>query len=195
MTKIDETISKMQGYIKEIEEESIKKMTNLSNDGKVKVKELANRTISTINNSINKLNEMKNSIANENELEDFLNRLEIKCKDVTDFTKIKINEIKPIVQENINDVKEDIEKSFDNFKKDFSETKKDVSSSFDKLLENENIKNAIKVAKAVKEKAVEFYHDPKTQKTINEAKLKTIELAEKGLDKLKEILDREDTNA
>lgn len=192
MTRIDETITKMQGFIKEIEDETAKTIISLSDEGKVKAKEFADKTISTINNSIDKLNSMKGSVTDENELEDFLNRLEAKCKDVTDFTKVKINEIMPIVQDNLKDVKADLEKGFDDFKKEFDDTKNKASSSFDKLLENENVKNAIRLAKAAKDKAVEFYNDPKTQKTINEAKLKTIELAEKGLDKLKEALDRED---
>ena len=192
MTRIDETINKMQGFIKELEDETTKHIASLSEDGKAKAKEFKDRTISTINSSIDKLNSMKSSITDENELEDFLNRLEAKCKDVTDFTKVKINEIKPIVQDNLKEIKEDIEKGFDDFKEDLNETKNEATNTFDKLLENENIKNAIKLAKSAKDKAVEFYNDPKTQKAINEAKLKAIELADKGLDKLKEALDRKE---
>lgn len=194
MSRIDESIAKMEGFIKEIEEETINHSINLAEDSKKQVQEIANRTISTINNSIAKLNEMKKTVEDDSQLEDFLNRLEFKCKDVTDFTKEKIEEIKPIIKDNLADLKNDLEKGFDDFKKDFNETKKTSESSFDKLLENENIKAAIKLAKDAKDKAIEFYNDPRTQKAINQAKLKAIELAEKGLDELKVLLDRDDTN-
>ena len=192
MSRIDDTINKMNGYILEIEQEAIKHTEKLTEEGKTQVKELANRTIDTINSSIKKLNEMKNSVADENDLEDFLNRLEDKCKDVTDFTKDKINEIKPIVNSNVEELKADLNNTFDSFKKGFDEVKTKANPTINRILDNENVQNAIKAANTLKDKAVEFYNDPKTQKAINEAKLKTIELAEKGLDNLKVLLERED---
>lgn len=198
MSRIDDSIKKMNDFIEDIEKEVISHSINLGEEGKKQVRELADKTILTINNSINKLNEMKEKISDDSQLDNFLERLELKCKDVADFTKAKIDEIKPATQENINELKADLEKGFDDFKKEYEDTKKDIKketvSAYQKLLENENIKSAIKLAEAAKDKIVEFYNDPRTQKAINQAKLKTIELAEKGLDGLKEILDRQDKN-
>ena len=203
MSRIDETISKMQEFIKGIEDETLKHIEDLDEEGRLQAKTLADKTITTINSSIEKLVNMKETISNETDLEDFLNRLETKCKDVADFTVSKIDEIRPIVKEDIQDLKSDLEKDFDDFKKDLvnikiaakraigAEEKKQEKTTYDKLLDNEYVKNAIKFAKYTKDKAIEFYNDPKTQKAINEAKLETIHLAEKGLEKLKQILEDE----
>lgn len=201
MSKIDETILKMQEFIKGIEEETLKYSEHLDDEGRLQARTLADKTVSTINGSINKLLDMKETVNDENDLEDFLNRLEGKCKDVADFTVSKINEIKPIVKEDVQDLKNDLEKDFDEFKKDLEGIKiaaqraigieKKEKTNYDKLFENEYVRNAIKLAKYTKDKAVEFYNDPKTQKAINEAKLEVIHLAEKGLDKLKVLLEDE----
>ena len=203
MSRIDETISKMQEFIKGIEDETLKHIEDLDEEGRLQAKTLADKTITTINSSIEKLVNMKETISNEADLEDFLNRLETKCKDVADFTVSKIDEIRPIVKKDIQDLKSDLEKDFDDFKKDLVnikiaakraigvEEKKQEKTTYDKLLDNEYVKNAIKFAKYTKDKAIEFYNDPKTQKAINEAKLETIHLAEKGLEKLKQILEDE----
>lgn len=201
MSRIDETISKMQEFIEGIKDETLKHIENLDEEGKLQARTLADKTISTINSSIEKLNNMKETVNEDNDLEDFLNRLEGKCKDVADFTVSKIEEIKPVVKVDVQELKNDLEKDFDDFKKDLVgiknaaaraigiEKKEDGKPTYEKLLENEYVKNAIKFAKYTKDKAVEFYNDPKTQKAINEAKLETIHLAEKGLEKLKQILE------
>lgn len=202
MSRIDETNKQMEAFIQTIKAEALKHSVLLEEDGKNQVNEIANKTIDTINNSISKLVSMKESVSDDNQLEDFLNRLENKCKDVTDFTITKINEIKPIKRVNLADLQNDLEKNFDDFKKDLEDDSKEAStikiedsnndSYFDKFLENENVQSAIKLVNAAKEKAIEFYNDPKTQKAINEAKLKTIEIAEKGLDSLKTLLEKND---
>lgn len=203
MSRIDETISKMQEFIEGIKDETLKHIENLDEEGKLQARTLADKTISTINSSIEKLNNMKETVNEDNDLEDFLNRLEGKCKDVADFTISKIEEIKPVVKVDVQELKNDLEKDFDDFKKDLVgiknaaaraigiEKKDDSKPTYAKLLENEYVKNSIKFAKYTKDKAVEFYNDPKTQKAINEAKLETIKLAEKGLEKLKELLENE----
>lgn len=195
MSRIDDAINKMQDFIKEVQSAAINKTIELEEDGKKQVKDISDRTIDTINNSIKKLEEIKASVNDDNELEDFLHRIEVKCKDVSDFTVTKINSFKPIVKSNLEDLTNDLEKGFDNVKNEIVSTvnkyKEDNKDTYDKFTNNDYVKNAIKLINCIKDKLVKFYNDPKTQKAINEAKLKAIELAELGLDKLKEILDRE----
>ena len=191
MNKIENTINKMKDFIKEIEDETLKYSEKLSEEGKKQANELADKTISTINISIEKLNSMKETITDDTNLDEFLQRLEDKCKDVTEFTKVKINEITPNLKDDLTDIKLDIEKGFNDLKEDLIKIRSNPDSSLNKILENENVKNAAKVAKAFKDKAVDFYNDPKTQKAINNAKIKTVELAEKGLNGLKSILKNE----
>jgi len=198
MSRIDESINKMQEYINEIRKKSIEQAQKLSIEGKNQVETIANKTINTINSSIEKLEEMKKQVNDENELNDFLDRLEKKCKDVADYTELKIDEIKPVVQDNISNLKKDLDKSFDDIKDEIKKStidvKKDLETAYDRLLDNENVKNVIKFAKDMKVKAIDYYNKPETQKAINNAKLKIIEVAEKGLDTLKVILEKDDIN-
>lgn len=198
MSKIDNTISKMEGYINEIKEEANKHFDKLPEESKNQIVDIASRTINTIEKSIVKLKDMALTVSNEDELDDFLARLEEKCKDVTDFTKTKINELVPLVRNNLNEMKDSFLKDFDETKKNVGdkakEFKKNADYSFEKFVSNENVKNVIKLIKNARDKAIEFYNDPKTQKAINEAKLKVIELAEKGLENLKDLLERNEDN-
>lgn len=224
MRRIDESIEKMYGFIKEIEIKTIEQGLKLNDDEKLQVKAIADKTVNTINSSIVKLQEMKEQVSDDSQLEDFLSRLDKKCEDVTAYTIMKIDEIKPVIKETTVNLKEDLEKTFDEFKTDVKEViednkenieeakqdiqenveelkenikenvddaKEELDDSIEKILENENVKNIIKFVKDTKEKAVEIYNMPETQEAINRAKLKIIDIAEKGLDTLKVILEKE----
>lgn len=196
MSRIDESIEKMNNYIDSIKTNALAKWKESDDTTKAQIEEIAKKTVDTINNSIEKLNKIKESVEENEELNDFLNKIEEKCNDVTEFTINKINNIKPIVNKNLSFLKKDLENDFRKTKSDINSTvnkyKVKVNDTSKKLAGNEHIKNISNLLNELKDKAVKFYNDPKTQEFINEAKLKTIELAEKGLDKLKVILDRED---
>lgn len=192
MSRIEESITKLQNYINDVEVKAKEQINNVEDDRKTQIEAVANKTISTIKNSIEKLESMKTQSFDENELEDFLNRLDEKCKDVCEYTKKKIEAIKPAVKVSLADLKDELDKGFDEIKKDGEIFCFKAEETYDKLKENENVKKAIELAKAAKEKAIEFYNKPETQEAINNAKLKIIDVAEKGLDTLKVILEKDD---
>jgi len=192
MSKIDETILKLRAFIEDITIKENEKNENLEPEDKEKVNAIANKTIQTIQNSIQRIDAMKDQIFDENEMNEFLDRLIDKCQDITDFTVTKMNEVKPRVRANLADLKEELDKGFEEIK-NFN-FKSQAEESYEKILENENVKKAIQFAKDTKDKAIEFYNKPQTQEAINNAKLKIIDVAEKGLDTLKVILEKEDDN-
>lgn len=212
MSRIDESIQKMQDFIDDIELTAVDKIKKVSDEGRVQVEAITLKTVDTIKNSIEKLNNMKDKVVEDQDLFDFLNRLEGKCKDVTAYTKMKINEIAPVVKENLADFKADLEKGFDNIKdsvveeiktndevKEAQDIKPEIEkekvneeSYIDKVLTSENFKNVVEFIKETKDRAIELYNKPETQEAIDKAKVKVIEVAEKGLVALKIILDRED---
>lgn len=231
MNRINECIEQMQEFIKEIEEKATEHCQQLADNEKLQVEAIATKTIDTINNSIEKLEEMKTQVSDDSQLIDFLQRLNNKCEDVKNFTIIKIEEIKPVIQEEVSNLKEDLEKTFSNFQVDtnkqeetveeikedikekvedtkeeitkvVNEAKEDINTakneaieaiadSIEKILDNENVKNVVKFIIDTKNKAVEIYNLPETQEAINNTKLKIIDIAEKGLDTLKIVLEKD----
>lgn len=235
MARIDESIERMRSLINEIKVKAIEQNAELDEKDQLQVDTIAKKTIDTIQNSINKLEEMKSQFTDETQLEDFLSRLDTKCEDVKEYTIIKISEFKPVIKEAADSLKENLEKTFNQFtienkeevqeikeeaqdikeeiqekvedvKEDLTEQTSEVISdvekakdevvdtvaeSIEKILKNENVKNVIKFIIDTKERAVEIYNMPETQKAINDAKLKIIDLAEKGLDTLKVALEKD----
>jgi len=203
MSRIEDSIKKMQSFIDEIELTAIDKIRNVSDESRLQVEAISLKTVETIKNSIEKLNNMKDKVIEDQDLDDFLNRLEDKCKDVTTYTKQKIDEIVPVVKENLADFKEDLEKGFDNIKvndevkeaetiKEVKVEKDNSDDYIDKVINSENFKNIVMFLKETKDRAVELYNKPETQEAIDKAKVKIVEYAEKGLETLKVVLDRED---
>lgn len=197
MANIKEAIYKLQNYVLEVETKAKEKSLSLSEEGKNQVKEIAEKTVSTINSSIVKLQDLSDSVMEESQLSEFLERLDNKCRDIVGFTIEKINEVKS--EEVKKEVKEEEpEELVFTVESDDEKTSSKVSMNFsidetiNKLLENPNIKNATEFAKKGVDKAIEFYNSEQTQEFINTMKIKTIDIAEKGLEGLKVLLDRVD---
>lgn len=136
MNRINECIEQMQEFIKEIEERAAEHCQQLADNEKLQVEAIAAKTIDTINNSIEKLEEMKTQVSDDSQLVDFLQRLNKKCEDVKNFTIIKIEEIKPVIQEEVTDLKEDLEKTFEDFKVDNKEEIQEIKENIQDKVED-----------------------------------------------------------
>lgn len=181
MARFDETIKKMQDIIDDIKKEASKKLENASEEEAVKINMIANKTIDTIEEASVKLKNVVKQINDEEELNSFLDRVDQKCKQAAAFAYSKFDEIKP-------DIDAD-------FKKNDAFTK----STMEKLAENENVQNAVKMANNMKDSIIEFINKPETQEKINVAKKSALNIIDKGLDvtidlleKIKKKLDKQD---
>ena len=196
MSHIDESIKKMNECISSIRTKAFEIWKTADNDTKKQIEQIADSTINTISDSIFKLNKFKEMIKDNDDIDDFLYKIEGKCYEVSKRTLDKLESLKPAVKEQLASLENDLEESFNDAKEKINnivvKEENKVTTKVDEVKNNDNIQNLIQILNDVKDKAIKFYNDPKTQEAINEAKLKAIDLAEKGLDKLKEILDRED---
>lgn len=195
MATINESIEKLKTYIKEIEDRASVVAPKLSDDAKTQVSSIANKTIDTINKSIEKIEELKTSVNDESALGDFLSKLDERCKDIADYTVEKINEFRPSLDDSLKDFMDNLNKSEEPKKeepKETSDLETKISDTYNRLINNPNVVNATNMVKTGVEKAIEFYNSEETQDFINTMKIKTINIAEKGLEELKVILDRAD---
>ena len=171
MNRFDTTIKKMQDIINDIKTVGDKKASGKDEETILKIKTVSDKTIDTINEASVKLKEVVNKISDEEELNKFLDRVEEKCKQAADYAFNKFDEIVP--EEKNEYVKIDDEEK----------------SSMEKLLDNENVKNAAKIATDIKNDIVDFINKPETKKTINNIKYSALNIADKSLDALLKILD------
>lgn len=195
MATINESIEKLQSYVKQIDEKANSLVDKVSPENKVQIETIANKTKETIVKSINKLEELKDSVNDEALVQDFLGRLDTRCKEISDFTIEKIDTFKPVLEESLNKFMESLNET-EEVKEEPSKKTSDIefklTDTYNRLVNNPNVVNATNMVKTGVEKVVEFYNSDETQEFINTMKIKTINIAEKGLEELKILLDRQD---
>ena len=172
MSRFDTTIKKMQDIMSDIKKASDKKAEGKDEETVLKIKTISDKTIDTINEASVKLKEVVGKISDEKELDDFLSRVEDKCKQTADYALKKLDEIVPIEEKTeyvkINDV--------------------DDKLPTEKLIENDNVKNAAKMATDIKDEIIDFINSPETQEKIKNVKLSALNVADKGLDAILKLL-------
>ena len=173
MNRFDETIKNMQDIVSDIKEVADRKLTNATQEEAVKIATISEKTIDTINEASVKLKNVVEQINNEEELNKFLDRVDEKCKQAADFAYKKFDEIKPGEDAEYVKIKDD------NYK-----------STMEKFVENQNVQGAIKMATNIKDSVVDFINKPETQKTIKDVKLTALNVADKGLDKMIDFLEK-----
>lgn len=183
MSRIDKSIEIMNDYITLIKEKASFQLENVDDKAKEQINVIVNKTLNTITNSIDTLNSIKEQALENESLDDQLTVIENKCKEVTRETINKIEGIK-LSKDTVPYLKKEL-------KDNYILVKKEVNK---KVSNNESLNNVLDLLNNVKDKTITFYNDPKTQKFINETKLTIIKLADKGLDKLKVLLDRQDND-
>ena len=172
MSRFDTTIKKMQDIMSDIKKASDKKAEGKDEETVLKIKTISDKTIDTINEASVKLKEVVGKISDEKELDDFLSRVEDKCKQTADYALKKLDEIVPVEEKTeyvkINDV--------------------DDKLPTEKLIENDNVKNAAKMATDIKDEIIDFINSPETQEKIKNVKLSALNAADKGLDAILKLL-------
>lgn len=176
MNRFEEIIQEMMRDIEDIQAAAREKMNFVSDENKLKVSDLANKTIEAINTTINKLKDVAEKVNDEERVGELFERANIKCKEAVDFTKQKISELPGEPRINLDNVLNEIR------------------STFDKLMQNENVQNATNFVKGLGDDINEFLNKPEVKDKIERAKDITISAAEKGLDALKKTIENIDDN-
>ena len=175
LNRFDETIKLMQNITSEIKQRADEKVVGLDYESKTMVQTVAAKTIDVINEAAVKLNAAINKIDDEAELNNFLDRVESKCIEAKKYAFAKFDEVSPAELAEYVTIKDDEE----------SET-----STMEKLLDNDNIKNAANFIINIKDNVVNYINKPETKQMISKAKLAALGAADKGLDKLIQVLDK-----
>lgn len=201
--RFEEAIKQMEEMVLNLKEKASAKLEALSDDDGQMVKNITEKTVTAINTAINKVKEVANSQINEEEFNSFLEKVVNKCNDAATFTANKIEELKNKVIESLDDNKpaeeetkeavetkeeataEEVE---DKLEVDLSKIKADIKEGLDKLMENENVQNFASSLKELSTKIQDYLNSPEIQSKIDKAKDTTIDIAEKGLDVLRNVL-------
>ena len=213
--RFEEAIKQMEEMVLNLKEKASAKLEALSDDDGQMVKNITEKTVTAINTAINKVKEVANSQINEEEFNSFLEKVVNKCNDAATFTANKIEELKNKVIESLDDnkpaeeeikeavetkeaveIKEAVETKEeataeeveDKLEVDLSKIKADIKEGLDKLMENENVQNFASSLKELSTKIQDYLNSPEIQSKIDKAKDTTIDIAEKGLDVLRNVL-------
>lgn len=174
MSRFDETIKKMQEITGEISEKAADVTKLVDEETASKIKAVSNKTIDVINEAAVKLKEATEKVSDDSEMDKFLDRVVEKCEKAREYAFVKIDELTP---EEVNDA-------------DYVGIDEDKKDSMEQFLENENVKGAVNMLNAVKDKAVAFMSKPEIKEKSDKAKLAVLNAADKGLDYLLKVLNK-----
>lgn len=176
MNKYDSTVKELKEDINELENDFNKVTKDLDEAGKIKAREVVEKTEKTINSSIEKVGAVINDITDEEKLNELLDKIKAKAKEATDYAIEKV-----VAIANHEDIV-DIDALHD-----------DIMNEFDKLKETDIYKKTTVLVKEGYSKIYEFLEKPEVKQAINKAKLTTLKAAEIGVDALKKVLDSNET--
>jgi len=173
MSKIDESIKKMEETIEDVKVFANEKMEGLDEPTREKIQKLTDATTKVITQAKAKVEEVAQSVQDDEKLNAFLNNVMIRVQEASDYTKTKISALLP-EREKLEDIERQISDSFDNF------------------VDSENVQSVIKAFQKVTDNVQDYINKPETQDRIKKAKKATLVACEKGMEKLREILATED---
>lgn len=177
MSKFDDTVKELKEDIKELEDEFSSKTKDVDEATKRKAHEFVENTEKVINSAINKVSQAIDNIKEDEKLDELLDKVKAKAKEAIDFALDKIDALIN------NDPKSNIDALHD-----------DIMDEFDKLKETEAFKKTTVLIKEGYVKLNEFLEKPEVQTKIKQAKVTTINIAEKGVEGLKKVLDVDNKN-
>lgn len=175
---LEQLITSTNAKLQEVKTLALNKRPNLSAEDQLKLDAIVTKTENGVYQAIAKVKETISNNEGE-EVADFLYKVEGKCQEVCNYTINKINEFKVVEQsEKFKAAEEDIDQNFNNF------------------FESDDFKSAINTMKElgsqVYQSVNEYISRPETQAKIKNAKRTTLNLAEKGMVKLRELLKTDD---
>lgn len=177
MAKFDETINEMKSHIDKLEENLASKSEILDDETKQKAKELVDKAEVAINTAIDKVSSAIEEIKDNEKLDDLLDKMKAKSLEAVDYTIEKIDALTNKTS------------TFD-----IDALHDEIMDEFEKLKENEAFKKTTVLIKEGAAKINEFFEKPEVKETINKAKATTINIAEKGVEGLKKILEDKPEN-
>ena len=177
MSKFEDTVKEMESQVKEMEDDLAEEIDKLDEEGKEKAKALVGRTEEAIKSSIEKVRTVITNVKEDEKLDEFLDKVKAKSMEAVDFTKEKVQEL--------THKKEEPEKTLD-------EASNDIMSTFENIKESEALKKTAEFLSDINKKINEFFERPDVKEAIEKAKITTVNIAEKGVEGLKKVLNTEE---
>jgi hypothetical protein len=177
MSKFEDTVKEMESQVKELEDDLAGEIDKLDEEGKEKAKALVERTEEAIKSSIEKVRTVIINVKEDEKLDEFLDKVKAKSMEAVDFTREKVQELTK--------KKEEPEKTLD-------DASNDIMSVFDNIKESEALKKTAEFLSDINRKINEFFERPEVKEAIDKAKIKTVNIAEKGVEGLKKVLNTEE---
>ncbi len=177
MSKFEDTVKEMESQVKELEDDLAGEIDRLDEEGKEKAKALVERTEEAIRSSIEKVRTVITNVKEDEKLDEFLDKVKAKSMEAVDFTREKVQELTK--------KKEEPEKTLD-------DASNDIMSVFDNIKESEALKKTAEFLSDINRKINEFFERPEVKEAIDKAKIKTVNIAEKGVEGLKKVLNTEE---
>ena len=182
--------------VKNLTETLEKQISNLKNKANDVIEdERVQKVLTTITDkTVDFLGEVKDKLSNlweyysdPEEVAKIVDSIKVVSKNVYDASLAKINEVK-----NNKDVQKALTSAEKFLKSTYDKTSDVAKDSFDKAMENEDIKKTFDSAVAaynnVKDIVTDYFEKPEVQDNIDKAKDFTIDIAEKGVAALKKWL-------
>ncbi|MDO4198735.1 MAG: hypothetical protein Q4D13_07085 [Erysipelotrichaceae bacterium] len=174
MTKFEDTMKEMQQNVEELGKYVAEKTKDLQDsDIAAKADELVKKTQEAIDTSMKKINDVIDSVKDDEKLDEFLDKVKAKSQEAVDYTKEKIDGLTREAKASPT----------------IDSLSKDVMAEFEKLKETDVYKNTASFLKDLGNKINDYMEKPEVKETINKAKAKTITIAEAGVEGLKKVLN------
>lgn len=167
MNKLEITLKDIDDLIDSIKTKTKNKLEGLDKDQSLLVKAIADNTIDVLNKTKEIVNKTSEKIMDTNQLNSFLDRIELQCLEAKTYCLNSLDQIRPIMNEQYIKHK----------------------STMENFINNENVKNVSKLLNDTKDGVFDFVNKPDTKKTIKKIKMKILDGADKGLDALLKLLD------
>ena len=151
------------------------------------LKTISDKTVEFLEQVKEKVTNLWDYYTDPEEVAKIIENVKVVSKNVYNASLTKINEVK-----NSKDVQNALASAETFLKKTYDKTSEVAKDSFDKAMENEDIKKTfdgvVNAYNNVKDIVTEYFEKPEVQENIDKAKDITIDLAEKGVDALKKWL-------
>lgn len=179
MTKFEDTVKEMESQVEELENDLANRADKMDEASKEKAKALVDKTEEAIKSSIAKIKDIINDVQEDEKVDEFLDKVKAKSMEAVEFTKEKVAELSKKVENN-----DKIE-----------QLTSDIMAEFDKLKESDTFKKTTEFLNDISGKINDFFDKPEVKDAINKAKATTVNIAEKGVEGLKRVLNTEEKPA
>lgn len=148
---------------------------------------ITDKTVDFLGEVKDKASDLWEYYSDPEEVAKIVSTIKVVSKNVYNVSLAKINEIK-----NNKDVQKAVDSAEEFLKATYDKTTDFAKDTFDKAMENDDIKNAFDTAvnayDKVKDVVTDYFEKPEVQENIDKVKDATIDIAEKGVAALKKWL-------